>query len=173
MRDSSYVGEFYHRIPERNMEFCARWMQCRECRKRGVRTHARRIPTHRDARRTPADSEVLRQAWPVSEMHRVMWGRLSTCGRLSIGLGGICILVGRRVDNPPQVGNLPHIKPRARLNQYRCPVVGELNERPERQSDHRSRQSSGISKYTNCLPLPASASPLTYSVDPGCNPVLK
>src|SRR5271154_3228752 len=30
----------------------------------------------------------------------VLWGRLSTCGRLSIGLG--------RVTNPPQVNNLSH-----------------------------------------------------------------
>jgi hypothetical protein len=37
-----------------------------------------------------------------------MWGRLATCGRVVLGLVGICTLVGRRVDNPPQVNNLPH-----------------------------------------------------------------
>jgi len=44
-----------------------------------------------------------------------------------LGLVGICILVGRPIDNRPQVANLPHIKPRARLNQYRCPVVGKVS----------------------------------------------
>jgi hypothetical protein len=31
----------------------------------------------------------------------------------------------RRVDNPPQVDNLPHIRQRARLNQHRCPLAGK------------------------------------------------
>jgi hypothetical protein len=42
-----------------------------------------------------------------------------------LGLVGICILVGRPIDNRPQVANLPHIRQRARLNQYGCPVVGK------------------------------------------------
>jgi hypothetical protein len=43
-----------------------------------------------------------------------------------LGLVGICILVGRPIDNRPQVANLPHIRPPARLNQYRCPIVGKV-----------------------------------------------
>ena len=37
-----------------------------------------------------------------------MWGRFSTCGRFSIGLGGPIQMPARRVENPPQVENLPH-----------------------------------------------------------------
>src|SRR5712691_9961018 len=36
-----------------------------------------------------------------------MWGRLSTCGRLPIGLSAPPE-IDRRVDNPPQDGILPH-----------------------------------------------------------------
>src|SRR5208283_4735912 len=42
---------------------------------------------------------------------RALWGRLSACGRLSIGLGGrmqTSAGVKRRVDNPPQADSLPH-----------------------------------------------------------------
>jgi hypothetical protein len=38
-----------------------------------------------------------------------MWGRLLTCGGLSTRLGGFCTLVGRPINNRPQVANLPHI----------------------------------------------------------------
>ena len=39
----------------------------------------------------------------------LMWGRMASCGRVALGLGGFSKLVGRRVNNPPQVANLPHI----------------------------------------------------------------
>jgi hypothetical protein len=39
-----------------------------------------------------------------------LWGRFSTCGRFSIGLGGRVQMPPRRVENPPQVANLPHIR---------------------------------------------------------------
>jgi len=42
-----------------------------------------------------------------------MWGRLTTCGRLPIGLGGARkgpVCARRRVVNPPQVANLPHMR---------------------------------------------------------------
>jgi len=55
-----------------------------------------------------------------------LWGRMVSCGRVVLGLVGICILVGRPIDNRPQVANLPHIRPPARLNQYRCPIVGKV-----------------------------------------------
>jgi hypothetical protein len=44
-----------------------------------------------------------------------MWGRTLT------GLGGICILVGRRVDNPPQLANLPHISTARRFGGEMAP----------------------------------------------------
>jgi hypothetical protein len=37
-----------------------------------------------------------------------MWGRLATCGRLSIGLPTSMQMPTRRVDNPPQADSLPH-----------------------------------------------------------------
>ena len=46
----------------------------------------------------------------------LMWGRLSACGRFSIGLGGTITEPPRRVTNPPQVENLPHIKHLADLS---------------------------------------------------------
>jgi hypothetical protein len=39
----------------------------------------------------------------------LMWGRLATCGRLSIGLPTTLFKPARRVTNPLQVDNLPHI----------------------------------------------------------------
>ena len=39
-----------------------------------------------------------------------MWGGLATCGRLTIGLPGSVQEPPRRVTNPPQVENLPHIR---------------------------------------------------------------
>jgi len=65
--------------------------------------------------------------FPALEMLRNSWGRLSACGGLTTRLGGICILVGRPIDNRPQVANLPHIRPRARLSQYWCSVVGKVS----------------------------------------------
>jgi hypothetical protein len=41
-------------------------------------------------------------------MMRAQWGRLSTCGRLSIGLA-VCKKIRRPVNNRPQVDNLPHM----------------------------------------------------------------
>ena len=38
-----------------------------------------------------------------------MWGRLATCGGLAIRLSGDIEQCGRRVINPPQVANLPHM----------------------------------------------------------------
>ena len=80
-----------------------------------------RLPAGRGAR-THAQCQLL---FPTVGMLHSSWGRMVSCGRVVLGLVGICILVGRPIDNRPQVANLPHIKPRARLNQYRCPVVGE------------------------------------------------
>jgi hypothetical protein len=44
----------------------------------------------------------------IVEMLQNLWGRFSTCGRFSIGLGGRVPMPARRVENPPQVENLPH-----------------------------------------------------------------
>jgi hypothetical protein len=40
----------------------------------------------------------------------LMWGRMASCGRVALGLGGTTTEPPRRVKNPPQVENLPHIK---------------------------------------------------------------
>jgi hypothetical protein len=37
-----------------------------------------------------------------------LWGRFSTCGGFVTRLGGSGTLVGRPVENRPQVENLPH-----------------------------------------------------------------
>jgi hypothetical protein len=37
-----------------------------------------------------------------------MWGRLATCGRVALGLGGPVTMTAKRVNSPPQVDNLPH-----------------------------------------------------------------
>ena len=37
-----------------------------------------------------------------------MWGRLATCGRVALGLVGICTLVGRPSGTRPQDTILPH-----------------------------------------------------------------
>jgi hypothetical protein len=37
-----------------------------------------------------------------------MWGRMASCGRVVLGLVGICTLVGRPSATRPQVANLPH-----------------------------------------------------------------
>jgi len=80
----------------------------------------------RDAARTSAQShcvrilEILQNSWgripsqcrllcPIPERLRDLWGRFSTCGGYSTRLGGICTLVGRPIENRPQVENLPHI----------------------------------------------------------------
>ncbi len=39
----------------------------------------------------------------------LMWGRLATCGRVALGLVGICTLVGRPSATRPQADSLPHI----------------------------------------------------------------
>ena len=62
----------------------------------------------------------------------LMRRRMVSCGPAPsghpvLGLVGICILVGRPIDNRPQVANLPHIKPRAKLDQHRCPVMGKAS----------------------------------------------
>ena len=38
-----------------------------------------------------------------------MWGRIASCGRFLIGLVGVPIWRARRIDNPPQIENLPHL----------------------------------------------------------------
>jgi hypothetical protein len=58
----------------------------------------------------------------------LMWGRMVSCGRVVLGLPTIVQMPTRPSTTRPQVANLPHIKPRARTNQYRCPVVGKLSD---------------------------------------------
>jgi hypothetical protein len=41
-------------------------------------------------------------------MRQNLWGRISSCGRFSIGLPTSAQEPPRRVKNPPQVENLPH-----------------------------------------------------------------
>jgi hypothetical protein len=55
-------------------------------------------------------SEQCHLLFPVSEMLRNLWGRMVSCGRVVLGLVGICILVGRPSATRPQVANLPHIR---------------------------------------------------------------
>jgi hypothetical protein len=59
-------------------------------------------PAHPGARHSTGKSQPLH---PV-----LMWGRLVACSRFSIGLGGTTTEAPRRVKNPPQVENLPHIR---------------------------------------------------------------
>ncbi len=49
----------------------------------------------------------------------ILWGRLVTCGRLAIGLT-IFLHSTRRITNPPQVTNLPHM---IRINLRRSRAV--------------------------------------------------
>jgi len=58
-----------------------------------------------------------------------MWGTLSACGRLSIGLGDRVQMPPRRVDNPPQVANLPHFNPPAHLSGLNSNVLAGLTVR--------------------------------------------
>jgi hypothetical protein len=37
-----------------------------------------------------------------------LWGRMVSCGRVVLGLVGICMLVGRPSATRPEVANLPH-----------------------------------------------------------------
>ncbi len=55
----------------------------------------------------------------------LMWGRLLTCGRVVLGLGGLVQMVGRRVANPPQVANLPHISLGVLLALAVCPAFAQ------------------------------------------------
>jgi hypothetical protein len=50
-------------------------------------------------------------------------GQVFNLRPISIGLPTSVQLPPRRVTNPPQVENLPHKGPRARLNQHRRPDV--------------------------------------------------
>jgi hypothetical protein len=54
-------------------------------------------------------------------------GQVVNLRGLSTRLGGIGMLVGRPIDNRPQVANLPHIKPRARLDRCLCPIAEKLS----------------------------------------------
>jgi hypothetical protein len=83
---------------------------------------AAKEPGRRRGARTHAQCHSL---FPIREILRNLWGRMVSCGRVVLGLVGIFMLVGRPSATRPQVANLPHTKPRARLNRYRCPVVGK------------------------------------------------
>jgi hypothetical protein len=53
-------------------------------------------------------------------------GQVFNLRPISIGLPTSLLKPPRRVDNPPQVANLPHIRRFAGLNMCWCPVSGEL-----------------------------------------------
>ncbi len=46
---------------------------------------------------------------PFDPPSHLMWGRLAVCGRLVIGLG-VLAREAKRITNPLQVANLPHIR---------------------------------------------------------------
>ncbi len=54
-----------------------------------------------------------------------LWGRMASCGRLAIGLT-IFLHITRRIANPPQVTNLPHM---IRINLWRSRAVPPHAER--------------------------------------------
>jgi hypothetical protein len=63
-------------------------------------------------------------------MLRDLWGRMVSCGRVVLGLVGICILVGRPSATRPQVANLPHISsPNLEYKYARIPSISNGNRR--------------------------------------------
>ncbi len=64
------------------------------------------------------------------QSYLILWGRMASCGRLAIGLT-IFLHITRRIANPPQVTNLPHMirinlrRSRAvRRHQFGEPIAG-------------------------------------------------
>jgi hypothetical protein len=62
----------------------------------------------------------MRKDWPVK-------GQVFNLRPISIGLGGRVQMPPRRVDNPPQVDNLPHISILRASTDACFPVVGKLS----------------------------------------------
>ena len=63
--------------------------------------------------------------YPISGNAAEFVGQVFNLRPILIGLPTRVQEPPRRVKNPPQVENLPHIRQRARLNRHRCPVAGK------------------------------------------------
>ncbi len=77
-------------------------------------------PVHAPAPRPQLTAGAMTRAYLYARFGAPMWGRMVSCGRVVLGLVGICILVGRPSATRPQVANLPHIT-RADLLLCRAP----------------------------------------------------